>query len=103
MQKKAKFNIGDLVVHKYQGYRAVIIDVDPLFQCSGLYNPQAFTRDFSQSNPWYRLLIDNSSQITYVKEEVLIHDLSRQHINNPNLHLYLVHDHGTYRAISRGH
>ena len=40
--KVAKFNIGDQVVHQHQGYRGIIIDIDPLFQASGRYNPQAY-------------------------------------------------------------
>ncbi|HBI21615.1 MAG TPA: heat shock protein HspQ, partial [Legionella sp.] len=61
MDKKAKFNVGELVTHLRQGYRAVIVDIDPLFQASGQYNPQACKRDFSKNNPWYRLLVDGSS------------------------------------------
>ncbi|MDP3705748.1 MAG: heat shock protein HspQ [Legionellaceae bacterium] len=72
--KIAKFNIGDVVVHQRQGYRAVIIDIDPLFQASGRYNPQANKRSFSNQNPWYRLLVDESSQETYVEEPLLALD-----------------------------
>ena len=103
MSKVAKFNIGDLVVHTRQGYRAVVVDVDPLFQASGRYNPQACKREFSKRNPWYRLLVDDSSQMTYVEECVLALDKSGQSIDNPNLDHYLVKRRGTYRGISRGH
>lgn len=71
MNRLAKFNIGDIVIHKQQGYRAIIVDIDPLFQASGRYNPQAVTRKFACKNPWYRLLVDNSSQMTYVEEPFL--------------------------------
>lgn len=103
MSKVAKFNIGDLVVHKRQGYRAVVIDVDPLFQASGRYNPQACKRAFSKRNPWYRLLVDDSTQMTYVEECLLKLDKSRQAIDNPNISHYLVKRRGTYRCILRGH
>ena len=85
MSKSAKFNIGDIVVHKKQGYRAVIVDIDPLFQASGRYNPQSETREFAQRNPWYRLLIDNTSQMTYVEEPFLIPDTENEPfpIENP--------------------
>lgn len=99
----AKFNIGDLVVHKRQGYRAVVIDVDPLFQASGRYNPQASKRSFSKRNPWYRLLVDDSSQMTYVEECLLIFDISQQSIDNPKIDHYLEKRQGTYFSISRGH
>ena len=103
MSKMAKFNIGDLVVHKRQGYRAVVVDVDPLFQASGRYNPQACKREFSQRNPWYRLLVDHSSQMTYVEECLLAFDTNLQQINNPNIDHYLENQQGIYRRISRGH
>ena len=89
MNKTAKFNIGDIVTHTRQGYRAVVVDVDPLFQASGRYNPQACKRDFSMRNPWYRLLVDSSSQMTYVEEPLLAHDSDQQAIDNPKTAHYL--------------
>ena len=103
MDRIAKFNIGDLVVHKRQGYRAVVIDVDPLFQASGRYNPQAIKRDFCTRNPWYRLLVDDSSQMTYVEECLLAYDSSLQWINNPKVGHYLEEGQSGYNCIIRGH
>ncbi|MCP0915002.1 MULTISPECIES: heat shock protein HspQ [Legionella] len=90
MKKIAKFNIGDVVIHKKQGYRAVIIDADPLFQASGQYNPQADKREFACKAPWYRLLVDESSLSTYVEEDLLLRDDSKQAVNNPNVSVYLI-------------
>lgn len=103
MDRIAKFNIGDLVVHTRQGYRAVIVDIDPLFQASRLYNPQASKREFSLRNPWYRLLVDSSSQETYVEEPLLIRDFRSQIIENPNLHHYLIQKQGHYCRLARHH
>ncbi len=90
MTRLAKFNVGDIVFHKEQGYRAIIVDIDPLFQASGRYNPQACRRDFSQKRPWYRLLVDNSSQMTYVEEPLLQLDIEGEEmsIDNPLLEDY---------------
>ena len=103
MHKTAKFNIGDLVVHTRHGYRAVVVDIDPLFQASGRYNPQACKREFAHRNPWYRLLVDDSSQITYVEESVLQLDQNQQAIDNPNTEFYLINRHGHYQRNSRAH
>lgn len=103
MFKVAKFRIGDVVVHQKQGYRGVIIDVDPIFQPSGRYNPQASKREFTTRHPWYRVLVDDSSQMTYVEENLLNLDSTHQSVNNPNLDYYLKHDQGIYRCILRGH
>lgn len=103
MQKLAKFNIGDLVKHSRQGYRAVIIDIDPLFQASGHYNPQAVMRDFATRQPWYRLLVDGSSQITYVEENLLLADVAGGLIDNPNVTLYLDQMDGHYLSNMQRH
>jgi heat shock protein HspQ len=103
MHKTAKFNIGDVVIHKKQGYRAIIVDVDPLFQASGRYNPQAIKREFSQRNPWYRLLVDGSAQMTYVEECQLIRDISDETIDNPHVEYYLTKRAGNYFTNNNQH
>lgn len=103
MDKLAKFNIGDIVRHSRQGYRAVIIDADPLFQASGHYNPQAASREFATRAPWYRLLVDGSSLITYVEECLLLPDTSGGLIDNPNISLYLERHDGQYCRNTQQH
>ncbi|WP_133129881.1 heat shock protein HspQ [Legionella yabuuchiae] len=103
MNKQARYNIGDLVIHKRQGYRAVVIDVDPLFQACGRYNPQAIKRGFETRDPWYRLLVDDSTQMTYVEEGLLLPDNSEQVINNPNVEAYLVVKKGQYQSNNKKH
>lgn len=90
MSGQAKFNIGDIVFHKQQGYRAVVVDIDPLFQASGRYNPQAVKRAFAHQYPWYRLLVDDSEQMTYVEEPCLRADPNGDDmpIDNPLLEDY---------------
>ena len=102
-ERIAKFKIGDIVTHQRQGYRAVVVDVDPLFQASGRYNPQACKRFFSQQNPWYRLLVDNCSQETYVEEPLLILDPCQLAINNPNVAHYLVYQEDGYHLTTSPH
>ncbi|KTD42738.1 heat shock protein HspQ [Legionella parisiensis] len=103
MNKIAQFNIGDFVIHKNSRYRAIVVDVDPLFQASGRYNPQAHKREFATRNPWYRLLVDDSSQITYVEECMLIADTSQRPINNPNIRFYLKEKEGYYLNANPTH
>lgn len=98
MNKTAKFNIGEVVIHKRTRYRAVIVDIDPLFQASGTYNPQAKKHEFATRNPWYRLLVDDSSQMTYVEENLLIADPCQEPITNPHLYQYFVGQDGNYHS-----
>lgn len=103
MNKNAKFNIGDLVIHTRSRYRAIVVDVDPLFQASGNYNPQAEKHAFATRNPWYRLLVDDSSQMTYVEECMLVADTSPIPINNPNINQYLKEQQGNYYSAVAKH
>ncbi|HAT8687775.1 TPA: heat shock protein HspQ [Legionella pneumophila] len=103
MDKIAKYNIGDLVIHKRIRYRAIVIDVDPIFQASGKYNPRATQHEFATRNPWYRLLVDDSSQITYVEECQLLPDTSQEPINNPNIDDYLIKNKGSYQKTIPSH
>lgn len=103
MDKIAQFNIGDIVVHKYSRYRAIIVDIDPLFQASGRYNPQAQKHEFATRNPWYRLLVDDSNQVTYVEECMLVADTSQLPINNPHLGFYLKKHGGHYTHANSTH
>lgn len=103
MNKVAKFNVGDRVIHIGQCYRAVIIDVDPFFQASGRYNPQASKREFAMRNPWYRLLVDGSSLMTYVEECLLKKDPSQLTIDNPNVKQYLDERQGSYHSNTSRH
>lgn len=103
MDKTAKYNIGDVVIHTHHGYRAIIVDIDPLFQASGRHNPQALKHNFSNRNPWYRLLVDESSQMTYVEEPFLTLDECHEQIDNPNIHDYLVSQLDGYRSTISKH
>lgn len=98
MNKVAKFNIGEVVIHKRSRYRAIIADIDPLFQASGQYNPQAEKREFATRNPWYRLLVDDSNQVTYVEETMLIADPCKDPVTNPHVHHYFAGPEGHYRT-----
>lgn len=103
MTRIAKFNIGDVVIHTRIRYRAIVVDVDPLFQASGTYNPQANKHEFATRNPWYRLLVDDSSQMTYVEENLLIADRSQKPINNPHINHYLKEQGGAYQCSNAKH
>ena len=102
--KAARFKIGDIVKHITHGYRAVVIDVDPIFQASGRHNPRAIKESFATKNPWYRLLVDESNQITYVEEPHLMEDINAQEIINAHLEEHLgINKSGGYIAKQKTH
>lgn len=101
--KKAKFNVGDVVIHQRQGYRAVVIDVDLTFQPSGHYHPGLTERFMTRHHPWYRLLVDECSQETYVEEPLLKRDADRSSLDNPNIAEHLVLKKDKYAMINSKH
>lgn len=79
----AKFGIGQLITHSLYGYRGVIIDADPAFSLSDeWYERMAKTRPTKQQ-PWYHVLVNNSSIQTYVCESSLEPDFTEEAIQHP--------------------
>lgn len=79
----AKFAIGQLITHSLYGYRGVIIDADPEFCLSDdWYERMAKSRP-PKHQPWYHVLVNNSSIQTYVSEYNLKADVSTHAIKHP--------------------
>lgn len=99
MSKQAKYALGERVLHQKQGYHAVIIDVDPKFQTSrGVPLLQSFDND-TANEPWYRVLIDESELVAYVRESLLAQDTAQWPIDNPKTKEFLtLHQNGKYKA-----
>jgi heat shock protein HspQ len=87
--KESLFNIGQMVKHKTQGYAAVIVDVDLIFQPSGQPNPRVNPDKMEKQGPWYRLLVHESSLVTYVAESELEQAFMQTPIHHPKLMDYL--------------
>ena len=84
----AKFNIGQLIRHKLFDYRGVIVDVDPVFQGSDeWYNEVARSRP-PKDRPWYKVLVHDSDQETYVAERNLDSDSSHEPVDHPMIESY---------------
>jgi heat shock protein HspQ len=85
---RAKFTVGQLIIHKLFNYRGVIVDVDPDYKgTEEWYQQVALTRP-PRDKPWYRVLVHNASYETYVAERNLDLDDSQSPVNNPMLTEY---------------
>jgi len=80
-----KFSVGDLIHHRLFGYRGVIVDVDSTFQLTENWYEQVAKSRPPKNQPWYHVLVDGSSQATYVAEQNLEHDDILGPINHPQL------------------
>jgi heat shock protein HspQ len=88
MLKEAKFGMGQLIKHRLFDYRGVIVDIDPIFMgTENWYQEVAKTRP-PKNKPWYKILVNNSLDETYVAEQNLQGDDSLDTINHPLVGAY---------------
>ncbi len=80
---KAGFNLGDIIIHREQKFRGVIVDVDADFQGSQDWYDQYTTNEPAKNAPWYHVLIDEESTMAYVSEQNIYVDSSNTEIDHP--------------------
>lgn len=86
--KQAKFQIGQIVRHRFYPFRGVIFDVDPEFANTEewwLSIPENVRPNKDQ--PFYHLLAENaeSTYVAYVSEQNLIPDDSGEPVSHPQV------------------
>ena len=81
--KQAKFSIGQCVYHKLFDYRGVIVDADAEFFGSDDWYADVATSRPPKDEPWYRVLVHDALNETYVAERNLTGDLSNEPIDHP--------------------
>ena len=82
---KPSFRVGDLVEHRKFGYRGVVVDVDPVFDgTEDWYDMMARSRP-PKNSPWYHVLVDGATHMTYVAERHLDADEVRTQVDHPAL------------------
>lgn len=84
----AKFSVGDLIHHKKFDYRGVIVDVDANFQLTDEWYDAVALSLPPKDQPWYHVLVDETSQMTYVAERHLEADTSGDPVTHPLLSTY---------------
>jgi heat shock protein HspQ len=83
--KEAIVSVGQLIKHKLFHYRGVVIDVDPVFMLSDEWYEEVAKSRPPKDEPWYHVLVHNSSQQTYVAQRNLEPDDSGEPIVHPNI------------------
>lgn len=93
----AGFNIGDVIIHKEQQFRGVIVDVDADFQGSDDWYDQYTTNEPSKNSPWYHVLVDEEGSMAYVSEQNIYVDSSNMEIEHPMIDdMFTDYDAGHY-------
>lgn len=104
-EKRALFQLGQVVKHRLFPFRGVIFDVDPEFA-----NSEAWWQSIpaelrpAKDQPFYHLLAENdqSSYVAYVSQQNLLPDTSGEPINHPEVpqHFGPLQD-GCYQPLTR--
>ena len=100
--RQAKFQVGQIVRHRFFPFRGVIFDVDPVFDNSEEWY-QAIPEEIrpSKDQPFYHLLAENSETeyIAYVSEQNLLPDESGEPVRHPQVRdLFGSFSKGMYRS-----
>ncbi len=97
----ARFGMGQVVVHKLFSYRGVIVDIDPVFFGSDAWYEEVAKTRPAKDQPWYKVLVNNTLDETYVPEQHLRTDSSDEQITHPLLDSYFdVYKNGHYKNSS---
>ena len=91
-----KFKIGQLVLHNRFGYRGVVYDIDLCFALSDEWYDEVAKSRPPKELPWYRVLVHDSMQETYVAERHLRSDPEQTAIRHP-----LIYEH--FDVFRNGH
>ena len=70
-ERRARFEVGQVVDHQLFGYRGVIYDVDVTFQQSEEWYETVARSRPPKDHPWYHILPDGAAHTTYVAERNL--------------------------------
>lgn len=104
--RSAKFNIGQVVRHRFYPFRGVIFDVDPIFDKTEewwLSIPEEIRPRKEQ--PYYHLFAENeeSEYIAYVSEQNLLPDESGEPVRHPQIDEVFDLQDGHYRSRDSQH
>lgn len=83
-----KFHIGQIIYHRRFNYRGVIVGIDSIFSHSEYWYESMATSRPPKDEPWYHVLVDQSSQSTYVAERNLFVNEDSRQVDHPLLGHY---------------
>ena len=81
---KPAYQAGQCVQHLRYGYRGIIVDVNQVCQATDnwYYGNQTQPK---RNQPWYHVLVHGSDQVTYVAQNNLAEDVSKEKVKHPLL------------------
>ncbi len=95
-----EFKIGQVVRHCKLDYRGVVVDADEQFSLSDEWYERVARSRPPKDKPWYRVLVSETHQETYVAQRHLEADSTGEPIDHPLLDLFFDSFHGDHYARS---
>lgn len=100
--QRAQYSVGQIIEHRLFRYRGVVVDVDPEFQGSDAWYQQVARSRPPKDQPWYRVLVHDAEDETYVAERNLRADASGEPVNHPRVgEFFSGFTDGSYRSRQR--
>lgn len=101
--EKAKFSVGQVVIHQIFEYRGVIIDVDGHFLGTEEWYRNVTRSKPPKDRPWYHVLVDGDDLKTYVAERNLEADTTGEPVAHSDIHQHFMSfgDDGRYLMRSK--
>ncbi len=98
---RGHFMPGQLVRHQRYGYRGVVVAADPTCMADESWYSGNRTQP-DREQPWYHVLVDNSTQVTYAAHSSLEADPSSEPVDHPFIaHFFDGFDDGVYHRNSQ--
>ena len=92
-----RFYIGQCVHHIKFDYRGVIVDVDAVISATEEWYQQVALSRPPKDSPWYHVLVDGSTHMTYVAERHLEQDDTGLPVDHPAVdHFFSSFEDGVY-------
>lgn len=83
-----QYAAGQLVVHRIDGYRGVVVSVDAVCKATDAWY-QSEKTNANRQQPWYRILVHASGGLSaYVAHSDLYEDTSDEPIDHPRIERY---------------
>ena len=87
-----RFEPGQMVHHTRYDYRGLVVAYDPTCRAEDAWYLRNRTQPH-RNQPWYHVVVDAASHMTYVAEENLEPDPLRTPVENPMLARFEMHYH----------
>ena len=82
------FKSGQIINHKLFNYRGVIFKADDTFLSTDEWYEQMAKSKPPKDKPWYHVLVNNETHMTYVAERNILPDHTGKIINHPLVPVY---------------